>query len=105
MRARMPFDTEKERRPVKIYDWSFSWRQTVYFGAGALLLLQLCQWVYTDSLSLIINFVFFVVCLPVVIPFVIFALFRHPQTGHYMDRHLWYMIRHKKTQSGVWRRR
>jgi hypothetical protein len=103
MRALLPFDTEKERKPVKIYDWSFSWRQSAYFGAALLLLIQLCQWVYVDSFGLIINFLFWVMCLPVVAPFFYFALYKHPQTGHFMDRHLWYRFRHKKTQSGVWR--
>ncbi|RUS44983.1 PrgI family mobile element protein [Cohnella sp. AR92] len=103
LRALLPFDTEKERRPVKIWDWTFSWRQSAYFGAAVLLLLQLCQWVYTSSLSIIVNLIIWVLCIPVVVPFVVFALYRHPQTGHFLDRHLWYHLRHKKTQSGVWR--
>jgi len=103
MKALLPFDTEKERRPIKLYDWSFSWRQTAYFGGGLLLVLQMFQWVYVDTLSFVINLLFWVMCLPLGAPFVYFALFRNSQTGHYMDRHLWYRIRHKKTQSGVWR--
>lgn len=103
MRALLPFDTETERKPVKIYEWSFSWRQTAYLGAGLLLTLQLCQWVYVDSFGFLVNLLFWAMCLPISVPFLLFALIRHPQTGYFMDRHFWYRIRHRKTQSGVWR--
>jgi hypothetical protein len=103
MRAIMPFDTEKERRPIKLHDWSFSWRQTAYFGGALMTLIQSCQFVYMDSLDFIVNIIFMVMCIPLAFPFIYFAMFKSPLTGHYMDRHLWYKLRHKKSQSGVWR--
>ncbi|WP_150274095.1 PrgI family mobile element protein [Paenibacillus tepidiphilus] len=103
MRASLPFDTEKERRPLKFSSFSFSWRQALYLGGGLLLFLQVLQWTYIGSIGFIMNVIIWVMCLPILVPFVVCALMHHPQTGLYLDRHYWYKFRHKKTQSGVWR--
>ncbi|RJG21325.1 PrgI family mobile element protein [Paenibacillus thiaminolyticus] len=103
MRTLMPFDTEKERKPVKVYEWSVSWRQATYLGGGSLLFLQVCQWVYTDSVNFLINILFWVMCIPILIPFFVFALMKNSKTGHFYDRYLFYKIQHKRKQSGVWR--
>ncbi len=101
MKARMPFDTEKERKPVK----NLSYRQVAYMAVSLVLYIQLIQFIYTDSMGLFGLVILIFVLLPVNAPFLYFALVRNSQTGYFMDRHLFYYFRHKSTQVGVWRKR
>ncbi|MEF2246397.1 PrgI family mobile element protein [Paenibacillus sp. IITD108] len=100
MRARMPFDTEKERKTIKF----FSYRQVAYLAVSFIVYIQLIQTIYTDSMGFFGMIILIFVLLPVKAPFLYFALVTNSQTGYYMDRHLYYYLRHKK-QIGVWRKR
>ncbi|MDQ0896344.1 hypothetical protein QFZ80_000172 [Paenibacillus sp. V4I7] len=104
MRTAMPFDTEKERRPIKIWELSFSWRQTAYFSIALLTFIQLVQYSYNDSFPFALSFVVFFMCAMVFVPAVLLSFVKHPQSGLFLDRHLIYRIRHKKKESGLWRR-
>lgn len=100
----MPFDTEKERRPLKVWEWSFSWRQVGYMSIGLLVFMQMVQWTYNGSLPYYMNILSFFLCLMLFAPAVIFSFLRNTNSGHFMDKHLLYYYRHKKRESGVWRR-
>jgi hypothetical protein len=104
MRALMPFDTEKERKPLKIWEMGFSWRQTAYLSVSLLLFIQLVQWTYNESFPLVFNLIVIFMCLMVFIPGVVFGFVRHTSTGLFLDKYLLYFFRHKKRESGIWRR-
>ncbi|MEF3313836.1 PrgI family protein [Paenibacillus sp. GYB004] len=101
MKAIMPFDTEKERKTVK----NLSYRQVAYIAVAGIIYIQLVQSLYSDSLGFFGMIILIFVLLPIWAPFLYFALVKNPQTGYYMDRHLFYYFRHNSTQAGVWRKR
>jgi hypothetical protein len=104
MRAIMPFDTEKERKPLKIFELSFSWRSAAYLTVSLLVFMELIQYTYNGSLPFVLNFFIFMMDAFIFIPGTLFSFVKHPQSGLFLDRHLIYALRHKKKQSGMWRR-
>lgn len=102
MRTRIPFDTEKERKPVKAYDWSFSWRQSAYIGIGLLAYAQCCQWAFIGAIGMM-NLLTFLLLSPVLIIPVLCALVKNSKTGLFLDRHFWNYLNHHK-QTGIWRK-
>jgi len=104
LKAMMPFDTEKERKPLKIMEMSFSWRQVAYLVGSGVLTMELIQYTYNSHVSFLINILVFVLCLFAFTPGIVFSFFKHPVTGLFLDKHLLYHMRFKKRESGIWRR-
>jgi hypothetical protein len=104
MRALMPFDTEKERKPLKVWEMSFSWRQTAYMVVSGVIFMELCQYTYNGSVPFLVTILVFFLCSLVLIPGIVFSFIRHSSSGLFFDKYLLYYLRFKKKESGIWRR-
>ena len=108
LRTLLPFDTEKERKPLKlslkVFEISASYRQAAYLGINLLFFIQLIKWVLSGSMPFFINAISFFLCLVSLTPGIVFSFVKHRETGLFLDRYLWYYFRHLKNESGVWRR-
>jgi len=100
----MPFDTEKERKPLKIWELSFSWRQTAYMVINGVIFMELVQYTYNDSVPFFVTVLVFLLSLLVLIPGIIFSFVLHAGSGLFFDKYLLYYLRFKKKESGIWRR-
>ncbi len=104
MKTLMPFNTEKERKPLKVWEMSFSYRQLLYIGVSLLLFFQTFEYAYNGSFPFVLNVIVFFMCALILIPGTVFAYIRHPGSGLFLDKYLWFYSRHKKHESGLWRR-
>ncbi|OXS55071.1 hypothetical protein B1A99_25170 [Cohnella sp. CIP 111063] len=100
----MPFDTEKERKPLKVLEMSFSWRQVAYLSVSLLACIQLIQYTYVDSFPLVMNIIIIVLDLLIFVPAIVFGFIKNEATALFLDRYLTYYLRHEKRESGLWRR-
>jgi hypothetical protein len=104
MKTLMPFDTEKERKPLKIWELSFSWRQTAYMVLCGVIFMELVQYTYNDSVPFFVTILIFFLNLLVFLPGILFSFVRHAGSGLFFDKYLYYYVRFNKKESGIWRR-
>ncbi|MGI2295619.1 PrgI family protein [Paenibacillus sp. GXUN7292] len=105
MKTYMPFNTESERKPLKVWEFAFSWRQTLYIAITLVALIQLGEYVvFKSAFPFTIKIVLFVLCLLVFVPAIVLGFVKNEATGLFLDRYLLYYFRFKKNESGVWRR-
>jgi hypothetical protein len=104
MRTRLPFDTEKERKPLKAWNFSISWRQLAYIVTSVVIVSETMQYTMNGDYPLVLNAIlFFMNCLGL-LPAAILGFKKHSQTDYFLDRHLLIYFRHKRRESGLWRR-
>lgn len=104
MRTYMPFDTEKERKPLKILEMGISWRQGSYLAVCFVIFIQLVQYTYSDSFPLPVMVLIWLMDALIFVPALIFGFYRNQNSGLFLDKHMIYYMRHKKRESGLWRR-
>lgn len=104
MKTKMPFDTEMERKPLKVWEFAFSWRQCAYLAVSLVVFIQYLQYVVImPGFSFVISLVLFFLGLLLFSPAFIFGFIRNGSTGLYIDKYLLYYLRHKKNETGIWR--
>ncbi|MYL35497.1 hypothetical protein GLW08_20555 [Pontibacillus yanchengensis] len=101
MRTKMPFDTEKERKVIK----GMSWRQGIYaLVAGVIYITITSEIVFSGKFPFMMGFILCLLVLPIIAPLIVFAFLKNKDSGYFLDRHILYVLKHRKAQSGVWRK-
>lgn len=100
MRTKMPFNTEAERKSIR----GFSWRQAIYIlFAGLIYLSIVSEILFSGRFSFIVGFILSALVLPITLPFFLLAFLKNRQSGYFYDRHIYFLLKFKKSQTGIWR--